>query len=58
MRSTIRLLFALVLLAGLALPRPGFAEVSSADQAAIRNMISTQIEAFQKDDGATAYGLA
>ena len=56
MKRLTRLLFALALF-GL----PGFAraaEVSSADQSAIRSIIASQIEAFQRDDGAAAYSYA
>jgi len=48
------LAFALVA-ASLGLAR---AEVADADREAFRNIISSQIEAFQRDDGATAYGYA
>lgn len=34
------------------------ADVADADRAAIRGIISGQIEAFQRDDGAAAYGYA
>jgi hypothetical protein len=42
-------------LLGLAAAR---ADVADADREAIRGIISGQIEAFQRDDGATAYGFA
>jgi Domain of unknown function (DUF4864) len=34
------------------------AQTSDVDQAAIRQVIQSQMAAFQKDDGATAYGYA
>jgi hypothetical protein len=34
------------------------AEVADADRSAIRGIISSQIDAFQRDDGATAYSYA
>ncbi len=37
---------------------PAGAQTSDADQAAIRQVIQSQISAFQKDDGPTAYGYA
>ena len=36
----------------------GRAQTSDVDQAAIRQVIQSQMAAFQKDDGATAYGYA
>lgn len=56
MKTFARLLFAFFLFAGL---RPAAADdISSADQQTIKSMIASQLEAFQHDDGATAYGLA
>ena len=46
---------AMLALLGLAAVR---ADVADTDRAAIRGIISSQIEAFQRDDGATAYGYA
>jgi len=37
---------------------PAAAQTSDADQAAIRQVIQSQMAAFQKDDGPTAYGYA
>ena len=37
---------------------PAEAQTSDADQAAIRQVIQSQIAAFQKDDGPAAYGYA
>ena len=37
---------------------PAGAQTSEADQAAIRQVIQSQMAAFQKDDGPTAYGYA
>jgi len=37
---------------------PAGAQTSDADQAAIRQVIQSQMAAFQKDDGPTAYGFA
>lgn len=37
---------------------PAGAQTSDADQAAIRQVIRSQMAAFQKDDGPTAYGYA
>jgi Domain of unknown function (DUF4864) len=51
-----RIVFALALAAAsLGLAR---AEVADADREAFRSIISSQIEAFQRDDGAAAYGYA
>ena len=54
-----RLLVPLFLLAGLIL---GFGaradEVPAADREAIQGIITSQIEAFRRDDGAAAYGYA
>src|SRR5262249_39068567 len=38
--------------------RPAAAQVSDADQAAIRQVIEQQLQAFQHDDGAGAYAFA
>ena len=46
---------AMLVMSGLAAAR---ADVADADRNAIRGIISGQIEAFQRDDGATAYGYA
>jgi hypothetical protein len=52
-----RVFVALAMLAifGLAAAR---ADVADTDRTAIRGIISSQIEAFQRDDGAAAYGYA
>lgn len=42
----------------LALALPAQAQVSPADQTAIREVIGGQIEAFRRDDGAAAFGYA
>ena len=42
----------------LALALPAQAQVSPADQTAIRNVIEGQVEAFRRDDGAAAFGYA
>ena len=52
-----RLLALLGLLAGLALPALA-QDVSSADRAAIRDVIQSQVEAFRRDDGDAAFGFA
>lgn len=49
-------LFALLLLA--AGPAPAAAEISKEDAAAIRAVISEQLEAFARDDGPRAFSLA
>jgi hypothetical protein len=49
------------LIAGLilALIAPAFAQdLSTADRSAIRDVIQNQVDAFQRDDGASAFGLA
>ena len=49
------------LIAGLilALIAPAFAQdLSTADRSAIRDVIQNQVDAFQRDDGAGAFGLA
>jgi len=52
-----RLLAFLGVLAGLALPALA-QDVSPADRAAIRDVIQSQVEAFRRDDGDAAFGLA
>lgn len=42
----------------LALALPAQAQVSPADQTAIREVIEGQVEAFRRDDGAAAFGYA
>ena len=57
MRTIAGLMFALALALGL--PRLAQADdISPADQATIRTMISNQIDAFRRDDGNAAYGFA
>ena len=57
MRTIAGLLLALTLALGL--PRVAQADdLSPADQASIRGMITGQIEAFRRDDGNAAYGFA
>lgn len=59
MASFARQLLMLLVFVGLSAPLGARAEdMSSADQETIRGMISNQIQAFQKDDGAAAYGYA
>ncbi|TAJ96118.1 MAG: DUF4864 domain-containing protein [Reyranella sp.] len=41
-----------------ALALPAQAQVSPADQTAIRDVIERQVEAFRRDDGAAAFGYA
>jgi len=57
MRALVRLLGIFLLLAVVA-AGPAGAQTSETDQAAIRQVIQSQMAAFQKDDGATAYGYA
>jgi hypothetical protein len=52
-----RLFTLLGLLLGLAIPAHA-QEVSSADRAAIRDIIQSQVEAFRRDDGDAAFGYA
>jgi hypothetical protein len=52
-----RLLAFLGLLLGLVVPAHA-QEVSSADRAAIRDIIQSQVEAFRRDDGDAAFGYA
>jgi hypothetical protein len=57
MKTIARILFVLVV--GLGAPRRALADdISPTDQASIRAMISSQIEAFRHDDGTAAYGYA
>ena len=59
MRFVASLVFACALLIGAASPRLAHADsLSAADQATFRDLISGQIQAFQHDDGAAAYGYA
>ena len=53
----IRLLALLGLILGLAVPTQA-QDVSSADRAAIRDVIQSQIDAFGRDDGDAAFGYA
>ncbi len=53
-----RFLALLALLFGLAVPAAAQPVVSPADQAAIRDVIKGQLEAFRRDDGAAAFGYA
>jgi hypothetical protein len=48
----------LILVAGAAATTARAQMPSDADRQAIRSIISGQIDAFQRDDGATAYGFA
>ena len=57
MRGLIRVLGIVSVLAVFAVGSAG-AQTSDADKAAIRQVIQSQIAAFQKDDGPTAYGYA
>jgi len=57
MRALVRWLGMMAVLAVCA-AGPAGAQTSDADQAAIRQVIQSQIAAFQKDDGPTAYGYA
>jgi len=59
MKHAVRWFRALILILGLALPGAAVAgDIAAGDSAAIRSMIQSQIDAFQADDGATAYGFA
>jgi len=53
-----RFLALLALLFGLAVPAAAQPVVSPADQAAIRDVIKGQLEAFRRDDGDAAFGYA
>jgi len=57
MRVLLRLLGILTVLVVFAIGQ-AVAQTSDADRAAIRQVIQSQIAAFQKDDGPTAYGYA
>lgn len=57
MRAVTRLLGLLALLAA-AIGGPAQAQMSDADALAIRQVIESQMAAFQKDDGARAYSFA
>ena len=57
MRALIRLLGILMVLVVFAVGSAR-AQTSDVDQAAIRQVIQSQMAAFQKDDGPTAYGYA
>lgn len=59
MTSPVRMLFAFLFVVGMSFGSPARAgDIAGPDQEAIRGIISSQIEAFQHDDGATAYGFA
>jgi hypothetical protein len=53
----LRLLAILGLLCALALPLAA-QDISTADRTAIRDVIQSQVEAFRRDDGEQAFGLA
>ncbi len=53
-----RFLALLALLFGLAVPAAAQHVVSPADQAAIRDVIKGQLDAFRRDDGDAAFGYA
>ncbi|MCI0431944.1 MAG: DUF4864 domain-containing protein [Rhodospirillales bacterium] len=57
MRVLVRLLGILSVLVVFAVG-PAWAQTSDADRAAIAQVIQSQMAAFQKDDGPTAYGYA
>ena len=57
-RMVVRLFALLGMMLALALPAQVQAQVSAADQTAIRDVIEGQVEAFRRDDGATAFGYA
>jgi hypothetical protein len=57
MHALVRLLGILTVVVVFAVGLAG-AQTSDADQAAIRQVIQSQMAAFQKDDGPTAYGYA
>lgn len=57
MRVLVRLLGIVSVVTAFACGQAG-AQTSDADQAAIRQVIQSQISAFQEDDGPTAYGYA
>ena len=56
MKTIAGLLLAFAIVLGIG--SPAGADVGAADRAAIQSVISAQIEAFRRDDGAAAYGLA
>ncbi len=56
MRALILLLF--LVFAAPSLAQAPATDVGAADRTAIRNVISDQLAAFQRDDGAAAFGLA
>jgi hypothetical protein len=59
MKILSRLFFALFLFAGSGLSQAALAEeLSSADRDSIKAIVSHQLEAFQRDDGAGAYSYA
>ena len=58
LRFALRFLALLGLMAGLATAAGAQPAVSAADQAAIRDVIQSQVEAFRRDDGAAAFGYA
>jgi hypothetical protein len=53
----VRRLFVLMLI-GLASPAQAQQDLSATDRQAIRSVIQSQVEAFQHDDGETAFGYA
>jgi Domain of unknown function (DUF4864) len=57
MRALMKLLSVLALLAGVT-DGPAQAQTSDADAQAIRQVIESQMSAFQRDDGAGAYAFA
>ena len=59
MTSRLRHALAIILLAfGIAGATPAAAEMAGADRDSIRAIIESQMSAFQRDDGAAAYGYA
>jgi hypothetical protein len=57
--STVRLLSAAVLCLGFLMPGgAGAQDIAAPERAAIRAMISGQLEAFRREDGAAAYSFA
>src|SRR5512142_1887252 len=52
-----RLIVALLVAVGFAIPAVA-QEIAAGDSAAIHSVIQGQVDAFQKDDGTAAYGLA
>lgn len=53
-----RLVAVLLLLCGFAVPGSAQSDISAADQAEIRSVITRQIEALERDDGDTAFSFA